>query len=91
MPAILMLHGALGTQAQFLPLRSLLEEQHTVYTFDFMGHGLAEPAREGISAPLLAQQVLEQLDAYELDAIPFWVTAWAAMWLCTWPGIIRSG
>ena len=70
MPAILMLHGALGTQAQFLPLRSLLEEQHTVYTFDFIGHGLAEPAKEGISVPLLAQQVLDQLDAYDLDAIP---------------------
>ncbi|HEY8920615.1 MAG TPA: alpha/beta fold hydrolase [Chitinophaga sp.] len=69
MPAILMLHGALGTQAQFLPLRSLLEEQHTIHTFDFIGHGLAEPAPEGVSVPLLAQQVLEQLDALKLNSV----------------------
>jgi pimeloyl-ACP methyl ester carboxylesterase len=70
MPAILMLHGALGTQAQFLPLRSLLEEQYSLHTLDFMGHGQAEPAPEGISVPLLAQQVLDYLDAQQLSSIP---------------------
>jgi len=70
MPAILMLHGALGTQAQFLPLRSLLEKQHSLHTLDFMGHGQAASAPEGISVPMLAQQVLDYLDAQQLSAIP---------------------
>jgi pimeloyl-ACP methyl ester carboxylesterase len=44
-PNLLLLHGALGTSAQFAPLVPFLSERYTIHLLDFEGHGAA-PMRD---------------------------------------------
>ncbi|HJW29681.1 MAG TPA: alpha/beta hydrolase, partial [Saprospiraceae bacterium] len=39
LPTLILLHGALGSETQFTPLKSLLTNDFSVYTLDFAGHG----------------------------------------------------
>lgn len=38
-PALLLLHGALGSSRHFDPIVPVLSEQYTIHRFDFYGHG----------------------------------------------------
>lgn len=39
MKNIILLHGAIGAEGQFEPLRALLKEKYHVFSFNFSGHG----------------------------------------------------
>lgn len=43
---LILLHAALGSQLQLLPLKSFLDDTFNVYTFDFMGHGNSKENEE---------------------------------------------
>lgn len=60
---LLLLHGALGTQAQFAALTPLLADGFRVHTLDFEGHGGAPRA----GRPFLIAHFAENVSAY-LDA-----------------------
>ena len=44
--SILLLHGALGAQAQFANLKELLQAQYNIHTLDFEGHGTRAVAND---------------------------------------------
>ena len=43
---IVLLHGALGSKAQFVQLQAMLSTSRKVYTLDFKGHGSTKPLKE---------------------------------------------
>lgn len=67
MQHLLLLHGALGAKDQLAPLEAALQEDYTVHTLNFTGHG-GEPIPEvPFSIPLFAQNVLQYLAAQSLE------------------------
>jgi len=46
MKKLLLLHGAIGAQDQLEPLKDLLKENYTVYSFSFSGHGDCNSSQE---------------------------------------------
>lgn len=64
-PALVLLHGALGSASHWQAIRTLLENDYTVYTPDFPGHGQSE-----LSAPShiinLVDYLLEYLEEHQL-------------------------
>lgn len=70
MQPLLLLHGALGSQAQFETLKTKLSARYRVYTLDFVGHGSAPLTdHEALSIPSFAQQVLAFLKQYQLTNV----------------------
>lgn len=64
---LLLLHGAIGSSEQLLPLRDALGSQHTIYTPDFSGHG-SEPIKgSAFSIELFAQDTLAFLDQNNIE------------------------
>lgn len=59
-PNLLLLHGALGTIAQFEPLLPLLSDHFTLHRFEFEGHGQT-PMRD---RPLLTRFLVEEVLAF---------------------------
>lgn len=59
---LLLLHGALYTEAEFGPLLPLLGEEFDVRSFNFSGHGGAPMPDEPFSIRLFAEDVLRKLD-----------------------------
>jgi pimeloyl-ACP methyl ester carboxylesterase len=68
-PPLLLLHGALGTEEQFEPLRPLLEPHYTLHTLTFEGHGSAPPERP-YRMEHFAENVLGYLAQHELEGVP---------------------
>jgi esterase/lipase len=66
---LLLLHGALGTQQQLVPLANLLQEQFTVHHFNFEGHGGRASAAPAFSIDLFVENVLQFLEEQQLDAV----------------------
>ena len=67
MQDLLILHGAIGSKAQFLPLTKALKGKFNIHTLNFNGHG-GEPTGT-FSIEQFAKEVLDYLDANGLAKI----------------------
>ena len=65
---LLLLHGALASEAQLKPLARELGQHYAVHTFSFGGHGGQPLQAAGFSMARFAAEVLAFLDARELRA-----------------------
>lgn len=63
---LILLHAALGSQVQLLPLKSHLEDTFHVHAFDFRGHGQAEDADE-FCMNLFVDQLHDFIEARALE------------------------
>jgi pimeloyl-ACP methyl ester carboxylesterase len=83
MQHLLLLHGAIGSSAQFAELQAKLEDQFTIHLLDFSGHGGKEmPA--GFSISLFADSVLKFIQERQLatvDIFGYSMGGYVAMWL----------
>lgn len=70
-PSLLLLHGALGSSAQFELLIPALSETFTCHTLDFGGHGLKPSGspRASFRIEEFAQDVLSWLDGAQIATI----------------------
>lgn len=66
---LLLLHGAIGSSAQLLPLKTLLEKDHPVHVFDFPGHGGKAFPAEPFSIRLFAESVLAWMDEQRFSRV----------------------
>lgn len=57
---LLLLHGALGSSEQFLPLQEILSSDREVFTMDFEGHGKSE-SKGNFTIELFTQNVIDFL------------------------------
>ena len=64
-PALLLLHGALGTKRQLEPIKEFLLEQFDMYDFNFSGHG-GDNSNEPFSIELFTQNVIDFMAANRL-------------------------
>ena len=64
---LLLLHGALGSQAQFRDWKEKLSRHFNVYAFNFSGHG-GMPIREPFSIDLFVENTLNFMDAEHLES-----------------------
>lgn len=64
---LLLLHGALGSKAQFDPLIPLLKVHYQVHTLDFSGHGNTKLGRY-FTIQQFAQDVIEYMDGNSLES-----------------------
>lgn len=69
MQHLLLLHGALGSTEQLMPLSAFLSEQFKIHTLDFTGHGHSEEESDSFSIELFSKQVLTYLDENAIDKI----------------------
>jgi len=68
-PQLILLHGALGSKKQFIPLIDTLKTDFNVHTLDFSGHGgLALPAGD-FSIELFANDVVVWMDSNNISSI----------------------
>jgi pimeloyl-ACP methyl ester carboxylesterase len=61
MNSLLILHGALGSSNQLLPLSNILKKDFNVYTLDFSGHGKKSNIDEDLSIELFVNDIQEFL------------------------------
>lgn len=84
MNPIVLLHGALGSAAQLDPVKSALERNgHTVYSFDFSGHG-GKLFQSDFGIEQFAQDVLQELDNQTLTTVNIFgysMGGYVALWL----------
>lgn len=66
---LLLLHGAIGSSEQLLPLANELKEDFQVHVLDFSGHGRSQNACELFSIDRFAQDVLDYLREHQLSNI----------------------
>lgn len=66
---LLVLHGALGSQAQLKPLKSALEDSFEVHTLNFTGHGGRNFGEVDFSIDQFTKDVLDYLDEKDVDKI----------------------
>ncbi|MFN7117799.1 MAG: alpha/beta fold hydrolase [Saprospiraceae bacterium] len=67
-PAILFLHGALASRAQFSDLTPLLGERFDIHTLNFAGHG-SFVSEEPFSMELFIENVLHYLEKRQLENV----------------------
>src|ERR1051326_9543575 len=67
-PALLLLHGAIGSKVQLEPLASLLGDKYSVHSMNFSGHG-GEPLPEQFSIAGFANDVLSYLEGNNLPRV----------------------
>ena len=65
---ILLLHGALGSSEQLIPLQKNLSSERTVFRMDFDGHGNFK-SENNFSIPLFAQNVIDFLKEKDISKI----------------------
>ncbi len=68
MQHILLLHGALGSQQQLVPLAKELNQHYIVHQLNFSGHGNAAMPQQ-FSIPTFANDVLVYLNDNKIDSI----------------------
>ena len=68
MKKVLLLHGALGSQAQLQSIKVALSEQFDVYTLNFSGHGGADMPSQYNDAVFI-QDILAFLDDHKIGSI----------------------
>ena len=69
LPDLLLLHGALGSQSQFVPLKKVLQDHFTIYTYDLEGHG-GKPIPEKYSIASFEKELIQFMDQHGLNNIP---------------------
>ena len=68
-PDLLLLHGALGSKSQFMPLMSRLEDTFRIHSLDFEGHGRSPMKDRVFRNDHFAENVLDYLDANALETV----------------------
>jgi shikimate kinase len=68
-PKLLVLHGALGSEAQLEPLKNALANSFEVHTLNFRGHGGRDFGKDGFSINCFTEDVLAYLQEQNLDKI----------------------
>jgi len=69
LPDLLLLHGALGCQSQFDPLKQALQDHFTIYTYDLEGHGgQSIPGKYSIAS--FENELIQFMDQHGLNNIP---------------------
>jgi pimeloyl-ACP methyl ester carboxylesterase len=63
---LILLHGALGSQAQLVELKALLAEEYNVYLLDFSGHGGME-FDDAFSIDLFVKDTIQLMDVHQLS------------------------
>jgi pimeloyl-ACP methyl ester carboxylesterase len=66
-PTLLLLHGALGSPSTLQPLAERLQEDFTIKTFPFAGHGGGEVRPETFTLPHFGAEVLAFLREHETE------------------------
>ncbi|MCP4438277.1 MAG: alpha/beta hydrolase [Aureispira sp.] len=69
MNSILLLHGALGSQKDFVQLKEILSTDYKVYSLNFSGHGGRTFPRKGFSMAAFVQDILAFMELYQLEQI----------------------
>ncbi|MFM6925182.1 MAG: alpha/beta fold hydrolase [Ferruginibacter sp.] len=69
MEHILLLHGAIGSKSQLLPVEKKLTDSFSVYTLNFSGHGGSPLPDEPFSIEQFASEVITFLDESKIDSI----------------------
>lgn len=64
---LILLHGALGSQAQLVELKALLTSKYDVYLLDFSGHGGRE-LPDAFSIDLFVRDTIQMMDQHPLPA-----------------------
>ncbi len=67
---LILLHGALGSKAQFNELKELLADDFMVHAFNFLGHG-GRPSSEPFSMDLFADDISDFMKAYAIEESHF--------------------
>ncbi len=83
-PALLLLHGALGSASQFEKLEQLLSPSFEVHRYDFPGHGGKNFAEQILTMPLLAEHLLDHISEFHLvgcHVFGYSMGGYAALWL----------
>lgn len=62
---LLLLHGALGSKEQFLPLQKILSSKYEVFTMDFDGHGNSK-SDKNFSIELFSKNVINFLEERQI-------------------------
>ncbi|WP_078831579.1 alpha/beta fold hydrolase [Sediminibacterium ginsengisoli] len=66
---LLLLHGAIGSAAELVPLAAKLEEDYTVHLFDFPGHGGKQLPDAPFSIQLFAEAALAYIIQEQLEKV----------------------
>ena len=83
-PNLLLLHGALGSAQQMLPLKDLLKDHYTIHTYDFPGHGGKDFAEHSLTVPILGEHLLDHLREFQLigtHVFGYSMGGYVALWL----------
>ena len=67
MQHLILLHGAVGSKEQLLPLAEVLKQYYTVHTLNFTGHGGANITPEPFSIELFAKDVLQYMQQHNIE------------------------
>lgn len=84
MQHLLLLHGAIGSSEQLLPLREELKEKYVTHILNFSGHGGREMPATGFSIETFANDVLEYLQSSNIGPVNIFgysMGGYVAMWL----------
>ena len=85
MSTYLLLHGALGSSSQLLPLKTQLENiGHIVYTLKFSGHGGQPFSENGFGIEIFAEELLQFLNSQKIERINIFgysMGGYVALWL----------
>ena len=89
---LLILHGALGSSAQFEPLAEILEEEFRVILFNFNGHAGKPIPEEPFSIKMFAEEIKSLIEKSRIspcDIFGFSMGGYAALYAAKhFPGII---
>ena len=66
---VLLLHGAIGSSSQMLPLANLLAGKFNVSAFDFYGHGSRSGETKDLSIAGFAEDVMRWMEAKKNESI----------------------
>ena len=69
LPDLVLLHGALGSQAQFAPIKQALQYHFTIYTYDLEGHG-GKPIPGNYSIVAFEKELIQFMDQHGLKDVP---------------------
>jgi pimeloyl-ACP methyl ester carboxylesterase len=84
MQHILLLHGALGSKDQLLPLSDALENKYQVHSFNFSGHGGRPFSPKAFSIELFSYEITEYMrenDISQAAIFGYSMGGYAAMYL----------
>jgi pimeloyl-ACP methyl ester carboxylesterase len=90
---LILLHGALGSAAQLLPLKELMDDYFKVHLFNLSGHGGDIP-RDPFCMELFSNDVIGYMDGNRIekaDVFGYSMGGYVALWLARFfPGRIKK-